>query len=285
MSVSPPISSSALDEISDPRRVTARFVHPSGQPFVQRAGVGDDAATAFTALLAGVDERTLRAYRAEFAAAVEASAAEVDAAWAGDLPFAADDRIVALGDSITDDSLSWAYQLQAYLDLHRPADGIRVVNAGITGNTTQEAIARIDRIAAAGPTWVVQMLGTNDARRHGRAQVRMQSIEETRRNLALLADLVAQETGAIHVCLTPPPVVEADADSWEPFRGERITWREADVSEIAAAVRAHRGAVVDVHRALADAPAGALLPDGVHPTLAGQRLILETLLAGLAAMR
>lgn len=271
-----------MTEMSDPHRITARFVHPGGQPFVQRAGVGAAESAPFAALLAGVDEATLTEYLETFDADVRSSAALVDPEFATRLPFAPGDRILALGDSITDDSLSWAHQLQAYLDLHRAADGIRVVNAGITGNTTQEAVARIDLIAAARPTWVIQMLGTNDARRHGSLRARMQSIEETRRNLWLLAELIAVETGATHVCLTPPPVVEADADAWEPFQQERITWREADVAEIADAVRAHDGTVVDVHARLRSAPEGWLLPDGVHPTLMGQRLILETVLRELA---
>lgn len=284
MSASPPLrTSAALEEFADPPRVVARFVHPGRQPFVQRAGVDARGAAPFAALLAGIDEPALAAYEAGFAADVDRSAALIDPVHASRLPFVAGDRILALGDSITDDSLSWAFQLQAYLARHRAADGIRVINAGITGNTTQEALARIDRIAAERPTWVIQMLGTNDARRHGRIGARMQSIDETRRNLGLLAELIATETDAEHVCLTPPPVVEADADAWAPFRDERITWREADVAEIADAVRAHPGRVVDVHARLRDAPAGWLLPDGVHPTLVGQRLIADIVLDALSA--
>ncbi|MGC0368117.1 SGNH/GDSL hydrolase family protein [Microbacterium sp. SLBN-111] len=284
MTVSPPRHTpEALEEFADPNRVSARFVHPARQPFVQRAGVDAEGAAPFAAALAGINASVLAAYESAFAADVERSAALIDARFASSLPFAAGDRILALGDSITDDSLSWAFHLQAYLDRHRPADGIRVINAGITGNTTQEALARIDRIAAERPTWVIQMLGTNDARRHGRIGARMQSIDETRRNLRLLAELIATETDAEYVCLTPPPVVESDADAWAPFRDERITWREADVAEIADAVRAHPGHVVDVHTSLRDAPVGWLLPDGVHPTLVGQRLIVETVLKALAA--
>jgi lysophospholipase L1-like esterase len=275
-------TTAAQDEVADPRRIAARFVHPQKQAFVQRAGLDRATAAAFAARLAGVTETELARYHAEFAAAVAVSAAQVEPGFASHLPFRAGDRILALGDSITDDSLSWASHLQSYLDAHRPHDDIEVVNAGITGNTTQEAIARIDRLLAERPTWVIQLLGTNDARRHGGAQVRMQSIQETRRNLDLLARLVDEELGAQHICLTPPPVVAADADAWLPFREELITWREEDLAEIADVVRAHRGVVVDVHAALADDPTDMLLPDGVHPTLAGQRRILEALLATIA---
>ncbi|MDR6200446.1 acyl-CoA thioesterase-1 [Microbacterium sp. SORGH_AS428] len=272
----------AHDEVADPRRLAARFVHPHKQAFVQRARVDDAAASIFAAQLAGVTPGQLARYHAEFAAAVAVSASQIEPGFAAHLPFRPGERILALGDSITDDSLSWASHLQSYLDTHRPHDDIEVVNAGITGNTTQEAIARIDRLSAERPSWVIQLLGTNDARRHGRTQVRMQSIQETRRNLDLLARLVDEELAAQHICLTPPPVAGADADAWEPFREELITWREEDVAEIADAVRSHGGVVVDVHSTLADDPVDKLLPDGVHPTLVGQRRILETLLATIA---
>lgn len=275
-------SDAAREEVADPQRLAARFIHPQKQAFVQRAGLDDASATTFAAQLAGVTSSQLTRYQSEFAAAVAVSAAEVEAGFASHLPFRPGERILALGDSITDDSLSWASHLQCYLDAHRPHDDIQVVNAGITGNTTQEAIARIDRLSAAQPTWVIQLLGTNDARCHGRARVRMQSIEETRRNLDLLARLVDEELGARYVSMTPPPVVAADADAWAPFQEELITWREADIAEIADAVRMQGGVVADVHRVLSDDLTDMLLPDGVHPTLAGQRRILETLLATLA---
>jgi len=284
-----PFPASVAEELSDPQKFTARFLHPSKYPVVQRAGVDPEGAFGFAAAMAGTDPETLRRYQGEFADEVRASAALLPPDAASRLPFAPGDAIVALGDSITDDSLSWAYQLEAYLELQRPGSGIRVLNAGITAHTTQQAIARIDRLIALKPDWVIQLLGTNDARRHGALRVQMQSIGETQRNLAHLAELIAAETGATLVAMTPPPVVEADADAWEPFQGERITWREADVAAVAEAVRQQasgRGALVDLHtafeRASVDASAELLLPDGVHPTVAGQRLILETLLQALA---
>ncbi|SDY57148.1 SGNH/GDSL hydrolase family protein [Herbiconiux ginsengi] len=270
------------DELRDPHKFTARFLHPDKYPVLQRTGLLPADLVGLEAAMAGTDEAALHGYRAEFAREVHSAVSGLSPDAASRLPFRPGEVVVALGDSITDDSLSWAHQLQAYLDRHRPDDGIRVVNAGITGHTTQEAIARIDRLIALGPDWVIQLLGTNDARRHGAARVQMQSIGETRRNLALLAELVAAETGATLVSMTPPPVIEADADAWVPFHSERITWRETDVAAIAEAVRQQATILVDVHRVFLDhattTRAALLLPDGVHPTVAGQRLILEVLL-------
>lgn len=289
-------AASVAAELSDPHKFTARFLHPGKYPVVQRAGVTPEGAFGLAAAMAGTTPAELERYQREFAAEVQASAALLAPDAASRLPFAPGDVVVVLGDSITDDSLSWAYQLEAYLERHRPELGIRVRNAGITAHTTQQAIARIDRLVALEPDWVIQLLGTNDARRHGAGslKVAMQSLDETRRNLAALAELVAAETGATLVSMTPTPVIEADAEAWEPFQGERISWREADVAAVAEVVRQQAAAaspaslLVDLHEAFALASerdrkplAPLLLPDGVHPTVAGQRLILETLLQAL----
>ncbi len=280
-----PEVTAALDEVADPGRLAARFAHPDKYPTVERAALSAETEDRLAAELAHIPLETWRGFRDDFRAQVRASVELIDPGYAPRLPFVAGDRIVALGDSITDDSLSWAAHLQTYLDVHLPDARIEVVNAGITGNTTQEAISRIDILIAARPTWVIQLLGTNDARLHGHTRARMQSIEETRRNMALLGELITVEAGARLVRLTPPPVVAKDADVWDGFQEQRITWREADIAEIADAVRQSPGEVVDVHQALSDAlptEPWLLLPDGVHPSLAGQRRLTEIVLTALS---
>ncbi len=275
----------ALEEVADTGRLVARFAHPEKYPPVFRAAVTAPAIQAVAAQLAGLDDQAWRAHVDHLAQELAASARMLDAGRVARLPFVAGDRILLLGDSITDDLLSWGAHLQAYLDAHRGGDGIQVINAGITGNTTQEAIARIDIIIAARPTWVIQLLGTNDARLHGASRARMQSIGETRRNMKLLAELIEAETEATLVRLTPPPVIAADADAWGGFQDQLITWNTEDVEEIAEVVRQQPGRVIDLHARLsADLAAdpGLMLPDGVHPSLAGQRRITEILLEALA---
>ena len=55
-------------------------------------------------------------------------------------PFRAGDRILALGDSITDDACSWAEMLRAVLDF-TSAD-VEVINAGISGNSILPRLLR-----------------------------------------------------------------------------------------------------------------------------------------------
>jgi lysophospholipase L1-like esterase len=199
------------------------------------------------------------------------------------LPFRKGDVVVAIGDSITDDLLSWAHLLDSVITAGRPDLDVHVVNAGYTGDTTQEAISRFDTVARHRPAWILQMLGTNDARHHGAARVCTTTPEESARNFAVLRELIATETSARLVTLTPPPVVGEAASAWEPFREEKIGWRERDVELITAHLLASASDVIDVNSVLAASPwQHWLLPDGVHPNSAGQATIARTVLAALA---
>ena len=72
------------------------------------------------------------------------------------------DRIVLLGDSITDEAF-FARHMVRLLQAARPAATIEVYNAGITLNRTWEAVERLDRhVLALKPSWCFIALGTND---------------------------------------------------------------------------------------------------------------------------
>jgi hypothetical protein len=80
------------------------------------------------------------------------------------------------------------------------------------------------------------------------------------------------------VLLTPPPVDEARARQHAAFVERRVSWRLSEVAGVGELVRRQRARVVDVYRAfLGQDLAACLTADGVHPSLAGQKLILRTL--------
>ena len=58
------------------------------------------------------------------------------------LPFRRGDRILAVGDSITDDRQSWAEILGHVLTTARPEDELTVVNAGLSAHTTAMILRR-----------------------------------------------------------------------------------------------------------------------------------------------
>jgi acyl-CoA thioesterase-1 len=57
-------------------------------------------------------------------------------------PVPAGGTLVALGDSITDDLVSWAEIARHRLTTVRPGQ-VTVINAGISGDTTFDALARL----------------------------------------------------------------------------------------------------------------------------------------------
>jgi lysophospholipase L1-like esterase len=173
---------------------------------------------------------------------------------------------VALGDSITDDAQSWAEILRACVGLVRPGE-VTVVNAGISGDTTVDALARLYGVVALRPSLVVAMLGTNDCQRHGPARARLVSPRDSLR----AAYEIDRWLDSRVVWVAPPPVDEA---ALARTVGERpFSVCGADVAALTAAMR--DSGLELVEPALTPAH---LLPDGVHPSLAGQRAIAEAVL-------
>jgi acyl-CoA thioesterase-1 len=75
----------------------------------------------------------------------------------------------------------------------------RVVNAGVSGNTTKDGVERVDRVIAMKPALVVVEFGGNDGLRGLR-------IADTRANLdKILSTLVASGTGVVLAGITLPP--------------------------------------------------------------------------------
>jgi len=262
----------------------ARFQHAHHHDVIARSSLSWDDRRRLDAAALGLGERAYRGFLASFASHIERAASELldDRDFASDLrslPFSRGDRVLALGDSITDDSCSWAEMLAAAL--RRSGRDVEVINHGISGDTTTGAIKRIDLVAAQRPDWVVLMLGTNDARRHGAmGQVRMVSLDESVRNIAALRELIGTDVGARSTIMTPAPVVQERLLTWEPFVRQQISWRERDVAELAHELVDRIPGVLDLHGAFASGEVRALLTaDGVHPTVLGQQLIVRRLVS------
>jgi len=110
--------------------------------------------------------------------------------------------IVCFGDSLTagygaEAGESYPDYLQA--DLDAKGYKYRVVNEGISGNTTKDGVGRVDAIVAMKPAVVVVEFGGNDGLRGLR-------IEDTRANLdKILSTLKASGTKVVMAGITLPP--------------------------------------------------------------------------------
>jgi acyl-CoA thioesterase I len=195
------------------------------------------------------------------------------------LPFRPQDRVVAVGDSITADRLGWFELLAASVG---PA-AATLVNLGVSGDTTADVLERFDTLETAGPSHVLLMIGTNDARFHGRDRAyRMATIAETGRNLRALTDLITGQLGATLTVITPPAVDQDRIDA--SFGDVPVHWTAEAVAEVADVVRKTAPDAIDLHEATRNGqPAGFLEPDGVHPTPAGHQFILRRVLRHLGA--
>jgi acyl-CoA thioesterase I len=111
-------------------------------------------------------------------------------------------RIVCFGDSLTagyNTEAGQAYPDFLQTDLDQRGYHYRVINAGISGNTTKDAVERVDRILAMKPALVIVEFGGNDG-------LRGLPIADTRANLdKVLATLTAGGTRVVLAGITLPP--------------------------------------------------------------------------------
>src|SRR5262245_25108198 len=169
--------------------------------------------------------------------------------------------IVALGDSLTagfgvlpDE----AYPALLEQRLRRAGYAYRVVNAGLSGDTTAGGLRRVDWVLRARPAIVVVALGANDGLRH-------QSVAAMRDNLGeIVRRLRAAGVTVLLAGMRVPP-------NYGPDYARAFA---AVFPEVA------RTTGVTLAPFLLDGVAGdARLnqPDGIHPTTEGQRVIADTL--------
>ncbi len=197
------------------------------------------------------------------------------------LPFARGARILAIGDSITDDLQSWAEILRHVHAAARPDDDLTVVNAGLSAHTTAMILRRWPSLLHPAPDWIICGLGGNDVTRiaGGKPQV---TLAESIENLRELRRIAAERSTAQWIWLTPVPVDEERAATNPAFKYGASTWRNSDITVLADAIRAFDEPVVDLVDVFG-IPAHPELqgPDGIHPSLTGQQAIVTALVERL----
>lgn len=261
----------------------ARFIHPA-KSYAYMPGVSDGILGPMMGCDPALYEEVCGQMERNAAEGARALLAEPEfAARVNRLPFGDGETVVGLADSITDDLQSWFEILRHVLKQARPGRMPTLLNHGISGDTTASLLARFYGITQLDPDWMICMVGTNDAREHGEAPAKpMVSLAETEANLRALRAFAARQTKARWVWMTPTPVVESaiPGDWW--LGPQQMMWRNENLRAIADVVRALPEPVVDLWAAFGEpAPAGWLSPDGLHPSLEGQKAILRALVQRL----
>jgi len=175
-------------------------------------------------------------------------------------PAIADDRvIVALGDSLTVGlgvARDEAYPALLEARLRQAGFAYRVVNAGVSGDTTAGGLRRLDWVLRSRPEVVIVALGSNDG-------LRGQPVAALRDNLtAIVTRLRESGTRVLLVGMRLPP-----------------NYGEAYATDFAEAFRAvARGTSVAFLPFLLAGVAGdpsLNQADGIHPNAAGQRIVAD----------
>lgn len=157
--------------------------------------------------------------------------------------------IVVLGDSIAAGVGSGPGQ--AYPELLAARLGTEVINAGVSGNTTADGLARIDQVLDEDPWMVIVELGGNDV-------LRRVPPEQTERNLRGIVDRVISARAV-------PVLVEMDA----PFGGDYLAIYERLGDEYGIPVVEETLGEILRDRALKS--------DTIHPNAEGQKVLAEAI--------
>jgi acyl-CoA thioesterase-1 len=180
-------------------------------------------------------------------------------------PAAGEDRVVFMGDSITQ---GWK------LDESFP--GKPFINRGISGQTSPQMLVRFRQdVIDLKPRVVIILAGTNDVA----GNTGPMTPEQTESNLASMADLAAENGIRVVLC----SVLPAFDFPWNP--GQEPAPKIAALNDWIKAYAATKGYVyVDYYSAMKDERGGlppALSKDGVHPLPAGYAVMAPLAEAGI----
>ncbi|MFT4164690.1 MAG: GDSL-type esterase/lipase family protein [Microlunatus sp.] len=197
------------------------------------------------------------------------------------LPFVDGDHVVAVGDSITADSLGWFEQLGRALSMDGSA--VRMTNLAVSGHSSEGAVEMLDVIAAARPSHVLVMLGTNDVRRHGpQLDTRLCSLPETERNLRSIHRVLSGQVGAAVTLITPTAI---DQTALTEDRYPHVAWCQEDLREVARRIlELDLPAIGAFDPTVLGRGSRLRLCDGIHPTLDGHRDLLTLIAESLASI-
>lgn len=247
-------------------------------------GIGNKEAVAG---LMGLDLSELNKLRETFdqnakEAALELLKEDEITKWVDELPFEANDTIVAFGDSATDDLQGWFPILRNVLEITVPEADFRFINAGISNDTTSEALRRMHRdVLNYEPNWVIVQLGMFDAIRPTFTQNRtLLPLSETWENLSTIEDCIKTVTENPPVWITPTPIIPGLLTEMELFDFEI---EEEDLAQIRQIILGKSGFIVDPLGKRMGSPPEAwyYLSDGINPSISGHvntvREILKTL--------
>jgi acyl-CoA thioesterase-1 len=178
------------------------------------------------------------------------------------VPTRSDPVIACFGDSITAGygvAPGQAYPDDLQADLDHRGYHYKIVNAGVSGNTTKDGVDRLKEVLRLHPAIVIVEFGGNDG-------LRGIPIADTRRNLSTIVSTLLQAGSKVVLAgITLPP--NYGADYIEQF----------DETYRLVAAKFHVPLLPELYAHVYTVP-GAIQDDGIHPTARGAQLVADNLL-------
>lgn len=241
------------------------------------------------ASLFGVTEDELKTYRENFdenarQAALEILKEDEIVDCLDKLPMDGEETIIAFGDSITEDAQGWFSILKHVLEISTEKADFNFINAGISYNTTSEALRRIDRdVIIHEPDWVFVALGTFDSQRLNIAPDRtLLPLSETWENIETIQTVLEARVENPLVWITPAPVI---SEMLEENLLYDFTIQPQDLSQVQELVAGKQGAIIDSRAKRmgeSEPKAWNYLPDGLHHSLSGHMETVKLIIKKLA---
>ena len=170
--------------------------------------------------------------------------------------------IACFGDSITAGygvAPGQAYPDDLQTDLDHRGYRYKIVNAGVSGNTTKDAVDRLKDILRLHPAVVIVEFGGNDG-------LRGIPIADSRRNLSTIVSTLLQGGSKVVLAgITLPPNYGADYI------------KQFDETYRLVAARFHVPLLPELYAHIYAVP-GAIQDDGIHPTAKGAQLVADNFL-------
>lgn len=171
-------------------------------------------------------------------------------------------RIVAFGDSLTAGlgvAREEAYPMQLQQQLVREGYRYRVINAGVSGETTAGGLRRVSWVLQSRPQMVILELGANDG-------LRGLKIEDTKANLEeIIRQLEQAKVTVVLAGMKMPPNYGVDYTN-------RFTAMYSDLAS------RHRLSIIPFFLEGVAASTSLNQADGIHPTAEGYRIIVENVM-------
>ena len=197
----------------------------------------------------------------------------------------AGDRMVSLGDSITEQRIYTRYVMN-YFTLRYPGAHVSFRNAGWGGDTAPGGLARLERdVLSLKPTVVSICFGMNDGRYTAFDQANYDQY------MAGMHGLVSElKKARVKVVLLTVGCVDPDRNAGLQGYNDTLAALAKGVKELAVSEKLP---VFDLHslmldvqtRAKKDDPGFTMIPDGVHPSQPGQAVMAYALLKALGCSR